>query len=75
MATPEEILSAIPSELLNNFSFFTDILRAVGIAIGVYILFNVFNLFLNRRKQKEMVKINQNLEDIKKLLIKNSKRK
>lgn len=75
MATPEEILSAIPSDWISNLSFLTNILRAVGVAIGIYILFNFLSLLLNRKKQKEMVKINKNLEDIKKLLAKNSKRK
>jgi signal transduction histidine kinase len=75
MATPEEILSAIPSDWISNLSFFTNILRAVGVAIGIYILFNVFSLLLNRKKHKEMEKINKNLEEIKKLLTKNSKRK
>jgi signal transduction histidine kinase len=75
MAIPADVLYTAPNEIVNNLSFLVNILQAVGIAIGVYIIFNTINFFLNRKKQKEIVKINKNLEDIKRLLAKNSKRK
>ena len=74
MATTPDIVSALPPELVSNFSFIINILQAVGIAIVVYILFNLINFFFSRRREKELKKINENLEAIKKLLAIQSKK-
>jgi len=68
MANPGDILYAVPNELVNNLSFIVNVLQAVGVAILVYVIFNIINLFLARKKQREIQKINENLEDIKKIL-------
>jgi len=75
MATPPDLISALPPEIINNFSFIINILQAVGIAIGVYIIFNLINFFFSKRREKELKKINENLEAIKKLLARQSKKR
>jgi len=75
MVSAEDILSSVPNDLVNNVSFLVNILQALGVAILVYIIFNVISLFFARKKQREIQKINENLEAIKKLLAKNHKRR
>lgn len=74
MAVTEELLSTIPPEVVDNFSFLMNIFQAVGIAIGVYIIFNIINFFFSRRREKELKKMNENLEEIKKLLASQNKK-
>jgi len=73
MAGPEELLSAVPSEMISNISFLVNILQALGVAILVYIIFNTISLIMARKKQKELKKINDNLEAIKRLLSKSKR--
>ncbi|MBU2104147.1 MAG: hypothetical protein KKF67_00005, partial [Nanoarchaeota archaeon] len=70
----QDIVSSIPSELVNNLSFLVNILQALGVAILLYIIFNVINIFFSKRKEKEIKKISENLEIIKKLLVSQSKK-
>jgi hypothetical protein len=74
MAVPEEIVSSIPVELVNNLSFLVNILQALGVAILLYVIFNVINIILSRKKEKEIKKISENLEVIRKLLMSKQKK-
>ena len=58
----------IVQNLVENVSSLTTFIQAIGGLILIYIIFNVVSMILNRRKTKEIKKINQNLEDIKRLL-------
>ena len=66
MALEDSLVFAIPAGLIN-------LLKALGWAILFYIIFNTINLVVNRKKRNELKKINNNLEDIKKLLAKKKK--
>ncbi len=57
----EDLIYAIPSGLLTLF-------KALGWAIIFYVIFNIINMFLNKKKNKQVEQINKNLEEIKKLL-------
>ena len=61
-------------EVISQISLFITILQTLGGIFIIYLLFNIMNLFLNRKKQKELDKINQNLEEIKKILKKSKKK-
>ena len=61
--------------LVNNVSSLTTFIQAVGGLILIYIVFGVINSVLNRKKGKELSKINKNLEEIKVLLGGKKKRK
>lgn len=54
--------------LINNVSSLTTFIQAIGGLIILYIIFGVINSILNRKKGKELKKINNNLEEIKELL-------
>jgi len=65
--------------LINQMSTLTTFIQAIGGLILLYIIFNIINSIINKGKRKELKKIRENLEDIKKLLskkeIKNKKKK
>jgi len=64
-----ETLSDVTIEnLINQISTLTTFLQAIGGLIILYIIFGIINSVLNRKKEKELKKINNNLEDIKNLL-------
>ena len=60
-------------EVLNQISSLTTFIQAIGGLILLYIIFNIINMIINRKKNKEIKMINKNLEDIKKLLQKKRK--
>ena len=61
-----ETLSDVTIEnLINQISTMTTFLQAIGGLIILYIVFGIINSVLNRKKGKELKKINDNLEDIK----------
>ena len=65
------VIESLPTDiesLLQQVSFLTKLFQAIGGLIAVYILFSVISAVINRKKEKELKKINQNLEDIKVLL-------
>jgi hypothetical protein len=74
MAVAQDIASSIPNEMVNNLSFLVNILQALGVAILLYIIFSIINLIIARKKEKEVKKISENLEIIKKLLVSQSKK-
>lgn len=58
----------VVQNLVENVSSLTTFIQAIGGLILIYIIFNIISMILNRRKTREIKKINANLEDIKKLL-------
>lgn len=64
-----ENLSDVTIEnLINQISNLTTFLQAIGGLILLYIIFNIINAVINRKKGKQIEQINKNLEDIKNLL-------
>ena len=62
------IVSFLPQELIGSAGLLINILQALGISIIIYVIFFIINTIFNRKKEKELEKINQNLEEIKNLL-------
>ena len=62
--------SEMPQQIIENMFDLVRILEALGILIFGYILFSIINTIINRKRMKEIVQINKNLNDIKKLLSK-----
>ena len=58
----------IPKELINKFSGIVNLLQAFGIIIAIYLIISIINMFVNKRRTKEIIKIGKDVEDIKKLL-------
>jgi beta-lactamase regulating signal transducer with metallopeptidase domain len=75
MAVLEGIISAVPEAVMTNISFMINLVQAAGIAILAYILFNLINFFFSRKREKELEKINKNLESIKRILNSQYKKK
>jgi cbb3-type cytochrome oxidase subunit 3 len=67
----EEVINNIP--LIEQITVLTRTLQALGGVIFLYILFGIINVMFNRRKKKEMEKINNRLKIIEKILKKNKK--
>jgi len=65
----ETLVYAIPEELVGSFSGLILMLQALGGVIIVYIVFNIINYILNRKKRNELKEINKNLDDIKQILL------
>ncbi len=59
---------AVLEDVFNQISFLTTLFQAIGGLVILYIIFNIINMIVNRKKNKEIKLINKNLEDIKKLL-------
>ena len=58
------LLEVLPEKISSLIVLF----QAIGGLIICYIVFSVINMLINRKKHKEIKKINKNLEEIKKLL-------
>jgi len=70
MAVSEELLTnVLPQELVEKITFLLNILQIVGVAIILYLLFNIVNIFLSKKKERELKKISDNLEIIKQNLL------
>lgn len=59
------LISALPQDLAGNL---IRVIAALGGVIFLYLIFNIINFLINRRKEKELKRVNENLEEIKKLL-------
>lgn len=70
MALEGNLTYLVTEEVINKISNFTHYLEAIGILVLGYLVFNIINMIINRKKRNELKKINENLEDIKKLLSK-----
>ena len=66
--TSLDIVSALPAELVGRIDFLVTILQALGGFIILWIIFNIISVFMSRKKNKEINKINENLEKIIRLL-------
>ena len=61
----------LPLPVQEAIKSLTRSIAALGGIILLYLIYQTINLFMNKGKNKELKKINQNLEEIKKLLEKN----
>ncbi|MBT4257918.1 hypothetical protein HOD88_01920 [archaeon] len=69
-----ETIFAFSPEMIDTFESLVSSIKALGIAIIFYIGFSIVNAVMNRRKEKEMKEINNNLKEIKNLMKKKSKK-
>ena len=60
----EDIFSVAPN-LVSNL---TKVIAALGGIIFFYLIFNIINLMINHKKEKQLKKISSSLEEIKRLL-------
>ena len=58
-------------DLVKQISFLTTLFQAIG---GLIIFYIIFNIIINRKKKKQLEKINENLKEIKRLLSKGRKK-
>lgn len=63
-----EIVSGLPPELASQVALLSKIIGALGGVLLIYLIFNIITFWINRRKEKkideileEVRKINQNL--------------
>lgn len=63
----------LTNDTLEPIRSLTRIVTALGGIIFLYFIFSIVNFFINRKRAKEIKKISQNLEDIRKLLRKKFK--
>ncbi len=68
MAINDSLIYAIPNELVNQASTLITILKALGGAIIIYIIFSIVNTIINKNKTKKIDTIINSLEEIKGLL-------
>jgi len=73
MVMNESLIYAIPQELVGRISGLITILQILGGAIILYVIFGIVNTIINKRKKKELQKINHSLEEIKIILKKSAK--
>ena len=75
MAIEDGLIYTIPQEFVSKIGDLMTILQALGGMIILYIIFNIVNMIINRKKGKELQAINQNLLDIKNILISQNNKK
>ena len=61
-------LAQMPIDIVNRLRSLITIFQAIGGLIIVYIIFHIINLFLNRKRAKEMNKMRELHEKIDKKL-------
>ncbi len=64
----EEVINVIPQEFIAELSQLNFFIQAIGGILIFYIIFNLVNVWLNRRKKNHLRGINYNTAEIKKLL-------
>jgi len=69
MAINDSLIYAIPPEIVGKLEGLIFVLKTLGWAIVVYVIFSIINMMINRKKNKEFQLMNKNLEDIKYLLM------
>ena len=72
MALEDITLKAL-EDLTGQISNLTTIFQAIGGLIIFYLVFNIINVIMNKKKNKEIKEINKNLKEIKNLLSKKKK--
>jgi hypothetical protein len=68
MENVSEVVTNLPPELISRVGSLITLLQALGGFLILYIIFNIVNAILNRKKRDELKQINLNLEEIKRLL-------
>jgi len=58
----------IAQNLIQSISSLTTFIQAIGGLILIYLVFNIISFFMNKKKNKEIERINHNLIEIKNLL-------
>ena len=66
--TPVEVLNVIPKDAFASIGFLITILQAAGIVFIIYLGFNIANTVLNRKRQRDIHKIQEDVAEIKRLL-------
>ena len=67
MAT-DDLIFAIPNDLIGKVGILITILQALGIFVILWILFMAVNTFINKKRKNELLEINQHLIEIRDLL-------
>ena len=62
------LIPVIPAELSGRFSNLITLFQAIGGLIIAYLIFNIANMFWNRKKSEEMKRMRILLEQINKKL-------
>ena len=70
----EDLIYQLPSELIGRVEFLITILQALGVFIILYIVFNIISTVINSKRNMEIQKINENLEEIK-IILKQQRKK
>ena len=65
---PEDLVLAIPKELLNQAGWLITILQAVGVFVILYIVYYVVMTIINRKRLRILDEMNQHLIEIKEIL-------
>ena len=68
MAINESLIYSLPEGIVSKISSFAIILQAVGIMAFLYLVFTVVKVIQDRKKTKELQKINKSLDEIKTVL-------
>lgn len=71
----ENLTGVLPNEVVNQISLLIRIFQAIGGLIIAYIIFNVIQVIINRKKKNHMKRIAVDIKEIKKLLQKEIKNK
>jgi uncharacterized membrane protein len=71
----EDLIYALPQELIGKASVLLTILEAVGIVVIIYIIFSIINSIIHGKRYKQIKQVNANLEEIKSLLRRNLNKK
>lgn len=58
----------LPENLIYQIGWLITILQAVGGVIIIYIIFNIVNTIINRKRLKQIDEINDHLKQIEKIL-------
>jgi phosphate/sulfate permease len=73
MTLSDELITLLGPEVIRDLENLVLIWQAIGGVILAYLIFSLINTWINRKKRKELEKMNENLIDIKKLLVKQNK--
>ena len=63
-----DLVNALPGDLVSKIEFLITILQALGGVIILYIVFNIINTIINRKKNKKIDLIVNYLAEIKEIL-------
>ena len=71
----EILTNTIPAELVSKLEFLIAVLQAAGWFIIFYIIFNIINAIINRNRNKKIDRVIEDLDAIKKALVKSKKKR